>query len=120
MREKLEPLYGQVLRLTARFQSFGRTEDDRNVVCFERVMLNGVEVADHVWVHRSGAMKDANLQAGDMVCFEARVGRYLHQRDLWKRQPGDPMNYDYTLEKIKEFAVIQRQGGNREPATNTE
>ncbi len=106
MRERLGVHYGEIHCFTAVFQLFSRTAEGSNVACLMNVRLYDRQVADHVWVHRSKVMKRLGLQYGDIVEFEARVGRYTR---------GEPLNhvseieFEYTLEKLRDMRVIRRR-----------
>lgn len=108
MRERLAEFYQETICVTARFQSYANTNQGSNVACFYNIRLDDRQVADHVWVHRSGQMKKLDLKHGDIVQFEARVGKYAR---------GEPMNhisevqYEYNLEKIRELRVLKRANG---------
>lgn len=108
MRERLAQYYGETLELTAHFQAYGRTAEGRNMACFACICLDGDELADHVWMHRSGQMKDLRLAIGDVVEFEARVGRYVRNHQF--RRVSE-IEYDYNLEKIRDMRVLKRAKG---------
>lgn len=108
MRERLGRYFGQTHCFIARFQSYAKTNEGSNVGCLYNVKLDGREVADHVWIHRSGKMKDLELQHGDIVEFEARVGRYARGEPM---QHVSEVQYEYNLEKIKEMRVVRRANG---------
>ncbi len=105
MREELAQHYQTINVFTAHFVSYGRTDDGSNVVLLAHIHLGEEWVADHVWVHRSKHMKQLELKVGDVVEFEARVGRYVKGIP---RPHVEALNYDYNLEKIREFRVVQR------------
>ena len=106
MRTRLGAHFGETHTFTAVFQGFSRTTSESNVACFQRVRLNGVEVADHVWVHRSKAMKRLGMEYGDIVEFEARVGRYSRGEPL---RHVSEIEYDFMLEKIKDVRIMERR-----------
>ncbi len=106
MRERLGDHFGEYCIVRAEFQSYSKTPDDSNVVCFRSVYIEGRRVADHVWTHRSKAMKQAEMKTGDKVEFEARVGRYTR---TIPRPHSEAIEFDFCLEKIREFRVTQRR-----------
>lgn len=103
-RVLLGALFGQTHCFQAYFEKYGRTDEGRNTVCLREVHLNGQEVTDHAWIHRSQQLYKLNLKQGDVIEFEARVGRY--SRDI--PRIGQTPEYDYRLEKIREVRVIAR------------
>lgn len=104
MRDKLAAYYQQELSLTAYFDRYSKTEDGSNVACINRVMLNGDELADHLWIHRSGRMKDLDLQQGDLIAFDARVTRYTR----YGVKPETGRQTDYGLHRIRDVIVLKR------------
>lgn len=111
MREILGKYYGEWCVVKADFDRYSKTPEGSNVVCFRNVYIEGQWVTDHIWVHRSKVMKQAAMVTGDQVEFLARVDRY--SIDI-PRPHIQPIEYDYCLEKIREFAVVKR----RERETN--
>lgn len=108
MRERLGVHFRETHCFTAIFQRFGTTVDGSHTACLMHLRIDGRWVADHVWIHRSKAMKLLEPQYGDVVQFEARVGRYAK---------GEPLNhvseveYDFTVEKIRNFVILTRKEG---------
>lgn len=109
MRERLAQYYRETHIFTARFQCYGKTDNGSNVACFDHIRICTQWVADHIWIHRSQHMKKLDLQTGDMVEFEARVGRYVHGTP---RPHMKQVQYDYNLEKVSDLKVIRRHGEN--------
>lgn len=109
MRERLAQHYQETHIFTAQFRSYGKTTDGSNMACLGNINLVGLGwVADHIWVHRSKHMKQLALIAGDMVQFEARIGRYVRGT---ARPHFVESEYDYNLEKVREFIVLKRVEG---------
>lgn len=108
MRERLVEHYQEVHCFTAQFRSYGKTVEGSNVICLGNICLGNIWVADHIWIHRSKHMKQLALISGDRVQFEARVGRYV--RGVARPHIAEP-EYDYNLEKIREFIVLERAEG---------
>lgn len=112
MRQALGAYYQQTLSLTAIFQSYGRTSEGSNVACFANIRHRGVYLEDHCWVHRSKQMKKLDLQHGDIIAFEARVGRYVRREPVFDLSE---IEYDYRLEKIRDVRLLRRaKGANHE------
>lgn len=105
MRERLGRYFGQTHCFTGVFLNYSKTPEGSNVACFRWISIGKVPVADHVWIHRSKHMKQLELMAGDVVQFEARVGRY--SRGI-PRPHAEEIEYDFCLEKIKEIVVLKR------------
>lgn len=105
MREILGEYFGEICVVTAVFDRYSKTPEGSNMVCYRDIRIEGRLAADHVWVHRSKAMKQADMKAGDRVEFLARVGHYPVGIP---RPHVEAVQYDYCLEKISEFAVIER------------
>jgi hypothetical protein len=105
VRTRLAQRFGETHLFTAQFQAFSTTKGGAQVACFERVCIEGEQVTDHIWIHRSKHMKTLNLQRGDIVEFEARVERYPRRHRTSQREA----EHDYNLEKIKEMRVIKRR-----------
>lgn len=105
MRQGLARFYRQTCVWTAHFQTYGRTADGSNVICVANVRLDGQIVADHVWIHRSKHMKRLNLRLGDVVTFEAQVGRYPRTKTFTH---VSEIEYDFNLEKVRDFQVVRR------------
>lgn len=106
MRERLAQHYQTTHIFTGQFRSYSKTSQDSNVACFSNICIEGqVWVADHVWIHRSKHMKQLELTAGDCVQFEARVGHYSISVP---RPHVEGVEWDYCLEKVREFIVVQR------------
>jgi hypothetical protein len=106
MRERLSRHYQETLTFQARFLNYSKTPEGSNVVCLGDIHLGHLWMADHVWIHRSKTIKQLELKRGDMVEFEARVNRYC--KEFINPETGQ-RDWDYGLEKVKEFKVIERK-----------
>ena len=106
MREELARYHdGQLYTFTAYFEHYSKTPFGSNVALLRDVRVNQQRVADHLFIHRSQRMKALNLNAGDVVVFEARVGVYLHNNleEILNNTAGD-----YRLEKIRDMRIKAR------------
>lgn len=106
MRERLAERYQETHSFTASFRSYAKTNEGSNVACFGNVYLDDAWMTDHVWIHRSKQMKNLDLQPGDRVRFEARVGRYV--KSIVPRPHTEAPEWDYCLEKIRDVVIVQR------------
>jgi hypothetical protein len=112
MRERLGDLYdpsGQESHcFTAQFQCFSKTEDGSNVALLLLIQRKGQFVADHVWIHRSKQLKQLCPERGDILAFEAVVGKYPRKGESFSR--GEDAVYDFSLEKIREIRIVNKRG----------
>lgn len=115
MRNALKELHGQRRTFTARFEEIRDHANYRgrsmSVVLLQNVRLDGIFVADHVWMPCTIGWQ-INLHAGDVVEFQARVDKYVKgyfgTKDVVK-----PKSEDYTLvypRKIRILKAITRYG----------
>lgn len=93
-------MVGRVYTFRGVFIRYSRTPEGRNVALLRQVMVNGVNITSHIWIHRSKAMKQMELQEGETVEFEAEVKPYKHKKPNTKD--------DYTIERIRN---MRRVGG---------
>lgn len=105
MREGLAEHFQATECFTAVFQRYSKTPEGSNVVCLRQVHIDGKLVTDHVWIHRSKHIKNMELIEGDLVQFEARVTRYAAGIP---RPHVDAVQFDFCLEKIRNFVVLKR------------
>jgi hypothetical protein len=110
MRERLAERYQETHCFTGQFRQYARTAEGSNVACFSNICIGNDWVADHVWIHRSKHMKKQELKTGDRVQFEARVERYA--KNGIPRPHVEAIEWDYCLDKIREFVVIKRHEGD--------
>lgn len=110
MRERLAEYFQQTHCFVAQFRSYAKTEQGSNVACFSGVCIGNLWVCDHVWIHRSKHMKQQELKAGDLVQFEARIGRYA--KNGIPRPHVEAVEWDYCLDKIRAFVVLKRHEGD--------
>ena len=112
MRERLGDYYdpsGQESHcFTAQFQCFSKTEDQSNVALLLLVQLDGKFVADHVWIHRSKQLKNLLPERGDILAFEAVVGKYPRKGESFSR--AEDAQYDFSLEHVKEIRILNKRG----------
>jgi hypothetical protein len=111
MRERLGDFYDPSGKeshcFTARFQCFGKTDEGSNVALLLSIQHNGKFAADHVWIHRSKQLKQLAPEKGDIIAFEAVVGKYPRSESFSR---GEDAKYDFSLEKIREIRLIRKQG----------
>jgi len=111
MRERLGDLYDpsgrQAHCFTAQFQCFGKTDEGTNVALLVEIYL-GTErwLSDHVWVHRSKQMKLLEPERGDILEFEAVVGKYPRSESFSR---AEDCQYDFSLEKIREIRILRKR-----------
>lgn len=111
MRERLGELYdpsgSEAHCFTARFQCFGKTDEGSNVALLCEIHMGDKWVADHVWIHRSKQLKQLAPERGELVVFEAVVGKYPRQGESFTRE--EDAKYDFSLEHVREFRVLGRE-----------
>lgn len=112
MRERLGEFYDQTGKcthlFTAQFQCYGKTDEGSNVLLLLEIQLEDKWVADHNWIHRSKQMKLLELERGDIVEFEAVVGKYPRQGESFSR--AEDCKWDYSLEHVKEMRIVRKRG----------
>lgn len=102
MRKELKNIEGARVRFIATFVRFGKKSSfgyEKTTLLFENVRdRNGKEYCDHIWFTDGLQFQRLNLQAGDNICFDARVKEY------WKGYRGrreldeyKPITKDYKL-----------------------
>lgn len=111
MRKRLARYYQQTHVFNAKFMEYSKTPEGSNVCLLGNICIGGHWVADHVWIHRSKAVKRLELMHGDHVRFEAQVDRYARNHPL---PPDFEVEYDYGLVKIREFIVLKRKAESEE------
>jgi hypothetical protein len=92
MRNKLGKYLGERLKFTARVETFGlkrfpNFEYVRTILLIDiSLASNSKVIADHLWRTHGAQMQALNLQAGDIISFEARVGKYAkaHTDGFWR------------------------------------
>lgn len=113
MRERLGDLYDpagkQAHCFTAQFHCFGRTDEGSNVALLVAVYL-GTEkwISDHVWIHRTKQMKRLELEKGDIIEFEAVVGKYPRKGESFSR--AEDAVWDFSLEHVREMRIYRKRG----------
>lgn len=111
MRERLGDLYdpaGQQTHIfTAQFHCFGRTDEGSNVALLVAVYL-GCEkwLSDHVWIHRSKQLKLLMPDKGDILEFEAVVGRYPRSESFSR---AEDCQWDFSLEHIRDIRILRKR-----------
>src|SRR5258708_11173567 len=110
MRERLGELYDpggkEAYCFTAQFQTFGKTDEGSNVALLIAIYLGNERwVADHVWIHRSKQLKLLEPEKGDILEFEAVVGRYPRSESFSR---AEDCVWDYGLEHIREIHILRK------------
>lgn len=102
MRAALAPHEFKRLTFTATFARFGtkrgwKGKEEQTVLLLEVRDGAGAVVADHLWCNLTKQFARLDLQAGDVVRFNARVKTYLKgylgRREVWDKPP----TWDYKL-----------------------
>lgn len=113
MRERLGDLYDpsgqQAHCFTAQFQCYGKTDEGSNVALLVAIYL-GTEkwVADHAWIHRSKQMKYLELERGDIIEFDAVVGKYLRQGKSFSRV--EDAEFEFCLKHVRQMRIYRKRG----------
>lgn len=111
MRERLGDYYDpsgrQTHYFTAQFQCFGKTDEGSNVALLVSVFKDGRWVCDHAWIHRSKQMKRLELEKGDIIEFQAVVGKYPRQGETIIR--AEERTWDFSLEHICEMRILRKR-----------
>ena len=68
-------------------------------VCREK---NGQLISDHLWFNNTKSFQAVNLEAGDVVEFEARVTPYEKGYQGYRQFIYKPITRDYKVKKVKE------------------
>src|SRR5690242_12286303 len=112
MRERLGDFYDPAGKeshcFTAIFQCFGRTDEGSNVLLLLDVRRSGKFAADHIWIHRSKQIKRLELEKGDLVEFEAVVGKYPRKGESFTH--GKDAVWDFSLEHVREMRITRKKG----------
>jgi len=110
MRERLGDFYDPAGKeshcFTAQFQCFGKTDEGSNVVLLLNVQHEGKFACDHMWIHRSKQMKLLEPERGDMIEFQAVVGKYPRSESFSR---AEDCVYDFSLEKIKDIRLLNKR-----------
>lgn len=111
MRKELQSLDGQRLRFRATVERFGKKTNwngyPEPTILFKDVRRadTGQIMTDHIWFVARKTITALNLQPGDTVEFEARVGEYI-KGFVSRRDYIDERTVDYKLNRPTKFKKI--------------
>ena len=105
MRKKMKSISGQRERFRA---TFSRTGTKKNYYRFPETTLlfddvyrekNGKVITDHLWFNNTKAFQAVDLEAGDVVEFDARVTPYEKGYQGYRQFIYKPITRDYKLSR---------------------
>ena len=105
MRKKMKSISGQRERFRA---TFSRTGTKKNYHGFPEITLlfddvyrekNGQLITDHLWFNNTKAFQAVDLEAGDVVEFDARVTPYGKGYQGCRQFIYKPITRDYKLSR---------------------
>ena len=105
MRQKMKSISGQRERFRA---TFSRTGTKKKYHGFPEITLlfddvyrekNGQLITDHLWFNNTKAFQAVNLEAGDVVEFDARVTPYEKGCQGYRQFIYKPITRDYKLSR---------------------
>lgn len=106
MRNGLKLLFGETHIFSATFTCYARTDEGRNVVLVEDVYWEGKLITGHIWLHRTRALKELQLEKGERIEFEARVEKYMKNVHIEKQAD---IEADYGFKNIREVKRIENE-----------
>lgn len=113
MRKKLKTIEGERIRFRATVEKFGKKTNFKgfpeDTILFKNVIRvdNGEEATDHIWFTVRKTIESLNLNPGDVVEFDARVGDYVKGYvNFW--QGIDERTLDYKLNRPTKFKILKR------------
>ena len=118
MRQKMKSISGQRERFRA---TFSRTGTKKNYHGFPEITLlfddvcranNGKVITDHLWFNNTKAFQAVNLEAGDVVEFEARVTPYEKGYKGGREYVYKPVTIDYKLSRPTKVEKITSNGSS--------
>ena len=113
MRKNLKNIEGERLRFKATVERFGKKTSFKgfpeDTILFKNVIrLDNNELAtDHIWFTVGKTISSLNLNSGDVVEFDARVGDYVKGYVNY-REFIDERTVDYKLNRPTRFKIIHK------------
>lgn len=91
MRSELEKLSGQSKTFFAKYSYRGQ---NKKMICFHSVMLDGIQVADHVWVYYPHFIK---MYSGCEYVITGKIQKYFRK----------DMTEDYKIGFITKLMMLK-------------
>lgn len=99
MRKQLSKINNVRTGFTGVFVRFGTKSNwhgfPEKTVLLKDIKLNGKEYADHLWFNYTKEFQKIDLQENDVVCFDARVKRYIKGYKGYREE----MQYEHPIEE---------------------
>lgn len=113
----------QRYRYTATFVRFGEKNgylDSEKTILLKNIKLLDTDeiITDHLWFTCGKLFEMLNLNSGDIIEFNARVGKYTKgwmSKRNWYERGCPPVQTDYKLEYPSKIKVVSRGGGSLAP-----
>ena len=122
MREKLKKIGGESRHtFNATFERFGTKRafkgPDLTTLLFRDVLCDGKIVSDHLWFTMTKGFEKCELNPGDVIQFDGRVGGYVKgyigPRDDDEIDLNHPVAEDFKIYRPTKISVVSRAEENR-------